>query len=46
MVLRGREKCEIMVERLTAHAVAALEEQFTDTGFLKALAENLAKRKS
>ena len=46
MVLLGREKCEIMVERLTAHAVAALEEQFTDTGFLKALAENLAKRKS
>lgn len=46
MVLLGQEKCEKMVEKLTDHAVAVLEKQFTDTGFLKALAENLAKRKS
>ena len=46
MVLLGREQCEKTVERLTQHAVAVLEEQFDETGFLKALAENLAKRKS
>ena len=46
MALLGREQCEETVGKLTQRAVAVLEERFTEIGFLKALAENLAKRKS
>ena len=46
MALYGQEKCEQMIDRLTAFAKSILAEQFDDTAFLDALADRLARRKN
>ena len=46
MTLLGQEECERMICNLTKRAVDILDGFFTDTAFLYALAEKLAKRKS
>ena len=44
MALLGMEGCNREISRLTASAVAVLEENFTDTAFLSDLARSLAER--
>lgn len=44
MALLGMEGCSREISRLTASAVAVLEENFTDTAFLSDLARSLAER--
>ena len=44
MALLGMEGCNREISRLTAAAVAVLEENFTDTAFLSDLARSLAER--
>lgn len=46
MALLGEKECQRRVDRLTACAKDALREAFSDTGFLCALADSLAKRRS
>ncbi len=46
LVLLGAEACGKLVAQLSAEALTALRETFTDTDFLETLTENLAKRKS
>ena len=44
MALFGAERCEKMIERLTAHAKQVLCGAFEDTAFLNALADSMAVR--
>ena len=44
MALYGAERCEKMIDRLTAHAKQALSGAFEDTAFLNALADSMAVR--
>ena len=46
MALLGEEACRQMVERLTARAKSVLQQAYTDTEFLSALADSLAQRRN
>ncbi|MBR1457168.1 MAG: polyprenyl synthetase family protein [Oscillospiraceae bacterium] len=46
MALLGEKVCMQRIERLTAAAKDALQQTYTDTGFLFALADSLASRRS
>ena len=46
MALYGREKCEEIIEKLTAFAKDIIKEAFDDTAFLSSLADGLAVRTS
>ncbi len=46
MALYGEERCAAMVKKLTAAAKEALNEGFTDTAFLCALADSMAIRRN
>lgn len=46
MALLGENQCLGAIEKLTASAKMILREQFSDTSFLEALADNLAERKN
>ena len=46
LVLLGAEGCEALISRLSDDALRSLRAAFSETGFLEALTESLAKRKN